>query len=302
MLPLARQVCFSRGLQRSAKALLPVEASTPSGVSAAGSVSNSSTVGVSDEVTSFFSKLPEKLILESNGMKPTTAENQLDTLKYYKLLTGNGFTLKQTNLIIQLLLSTLNEQFFDNYNSRFLRNMELENHSHLFNAAQSELRYSILNSREVALNEQNLQLMKVNRELNLCRDELNELIINFLKKDSRVDFNDHQSENTLLHRDISIRLKDGNNKIGTKIIGQIKFEIENLRWHTTRSGLFAVLILVFLIMSGVSISKRTTAENERPTQVVLHTIQPEERELEEPLLSDEQFVRNAIDISKDEST
>ncbi|AAS54772.1 AGR282Wp [Eremothecium gossypii ATCC 10895] len=247
----------------------------------------------SEDIPSFFNKLPEKLILESNGMKPTTAENQLDTLRYYKRLRAEGFSSQQTNYIIQLLLSVLNEQFFDHYNSRFLRNMELENQSHLFHAAESELRYSIQNSRESAINEQSLQLMKLNRELHVCRDELNELLINLLQKDSRVDFSDHKSENTLLQRDINIRLRDCNNRIGTKIIGQIKFDIENLRWQTTRSGLFAVLILVFFIMSGASISRRIAAEHDKPVEVVLHTVEPEERELDDLPLADEQLLKGA---------
>ncbi|SCU84092.1 LAMI_0C06194g1_1 [Lachancea mirantina] len=226
----------------------------------------------------FIDKLPEQLISEGNGLKSTRAEHQVDTLKYYDELLKSGFTPQQSKAIIQLLLESLNEEFFEQYNVKFLRNMELENQSHLFNAAETEVKFAIQNSRETALNEQNLKLLKLNRDLQSMHDDLNELIINLLKKDSRVDFNDHKTENTLQQRSISLDLKDCNNKIGTKIIGNVKSEIENLRWQTTRSGLFAVIILVFFIMSGVSISKRISVESEKPVEVILHTIEPEESE------------------------
>lgn len=227
-------------------------------------------------------KLPEQLISEGNGLKPTTAQNQMDTLRCYNALLQNGFTPQQSNIIVDLLVETLNEQFFSTYNDKFLRKMELDNQSHLFNAAETELKFAIQNSRETSLNEQNLQILKLDRDLHLLHDELNEQIINLLKKDSKVDFNDHKIENTLLHRNINLTLKDCNNKIGTRIIGGIKSDIENLRWQTTRSGLFAVLVLVFFIMSGVSISKRIAADNsDKPVEIVLHTVDSEEQDFED---------------------
>lgn len=271
---------YTRGFNQAPKILLQRTMKVRCGDSLTKSdVGISQKTESSDDIASFFNKLTETLTLDNNGTKPTSAENQLDTLRYYLLLTEKGFTSVQTNLIIQLMLSLINEQFFYGCNSKFLRNMELENQSYLFNAAESELRYFIQTSREVSLNEKNLQLMKLNRELNLYRDELNELIINLLKKDSRVDFNDHQCENTLLHRNIKIRLKECNNKIGTKIIGQMKFEVENLRWETTRNGLFTMLFLVFFIMSGVSISRHIW--NDKPIEVMSQTAGPEEIKLSE---------------------
>lgn len=237
--------------------------------------------------SNLINKFPEQLVSVGNGLKPTTAEQQIDTLKYYNMLVKSGFTPIQTNIILDLWIELLDEQFFSIYNDKFLRNMELENQWHLFNTAETELRYAIQTSRETSLNDRNLQVMKADRDIQSCNDELNELIINLLKKDSIVDFNDHKLENTLLHRHIKLRLKDCNNKIGTKIIGQTKSEIENLRWQTTRSGLFAVLVLVFFIMSGASISKRISVENEKPVEVILHTITPEEQDfIEENELSD----------------
>jgi len=92
--------------------------------------------------------------------------------------------------------------------------------------------------------------------------------------DTQVLINDQNSENTLMQKGIKMKIKDLDNKISTNINSDIKSDIESLRWQTTRSGLFAILVLVFSIIGGVSISKRMNKE-EQPTEIILHTVKPE---------------------------
>ena len=226
----------------------------------------------------FMNKLPEELISGSDDSKPTKAENQLDTLHYFNVLRNTGFTEEQSLLVVELLLEISNKEFFEKYNQLFLKSVELDNQAHLFNVAETELKYTIQNSRETQLNEQHIKLMRLSRDLESLNDELHEMIINYIEKDSKVDFHDHKMENTLLIRKIKLELADCTNKIGTKILGNTKSDIENLRWHTTKTGLLAVIILVFFIVSGVSISRRITADNEKPLKVILHTVDKEEND------------------------
>lgn len=225
-------------------------------------VQNKSGTGTSSD--NFMNKLPEQLISQGNGMKPTRAESQIDTLACYNRLREQGFTSQQTELIIDLLLETLNREFFSRYNVEFLQNMELENQSHLFHAAETELKYAIQTSRDTQLNDQHLQLLKLIRDLDSLQDEINEMIINLLQKDSKVDFNNQKIENTLLHRKINLQLNECTNKIATKLLGSARSDIERLRWQTTRSGLLAILVLVFLIMGGASFARKVNAPAEEP--------------------------------------
>lgn len=226
----------------------------------------------------FLKRMPEQLVSEGDGLKPTTAARQFDTLGLYHRLNGQGFTAEQSEAIVSLLLELLDELFYRNYNHIYLNDMELENQSHLFHAAESELKYAIQNSRDTQLNNQHLQLMKLIRDLEALHDEMNEMSINCLQKDSKVDFNNQKIENTLLQRQVKLELSDCVNKISTKILGRTRSDIENLRWQTTRSGLLAVLILVFFMVGGASISNRISAEKDKPMQVTLHTVDSEERE------------------------
>lgn len=239
-----------------------------------------------DDHDEFLNTLPEQLISQGNGLKPTRAENQIDTLQYYNKLISKGFTSEQSEMIVTLLLEILNEDFFNSYNDVFMKNMELENQSHLFHAAETELKYAIQNSRETQFNDQHLQSMKLFRDLDSLQDEINEMIINFLQKDSKVDFNNQKIENTLLHRQIELELTDCTNKIATKILGNTKSDIESLRWQTTRSGLLAILILVFFIMGGASFSKKGPITTSLPFQMSLNATAPEEYDSDSDKIND----------------
>lgn len=229
----------------------------------------------------FLEQMPERLVSEGDGLKPTTAANQFDTLALHERLKLQGYTPEQCDAIVTLLLELLDELFYKDYNRIYLNDMELENQSHLFHAAETELKYAIQNSRDTQLNNQHLQLVKLIRDLESLHDEMNEMTINFLQKDSKVDFHNQKIENTLLQRRVKMELSDCVNKISTQILSNTRSDIENLRWQTTRSGLLAVLLLVFFMVGGASISKKLSMENDKPVQVTLHTVDPEERDIDE---------------------
>ena len=116
-------------------------------------------------------RFSEDFITQGNGLKPTTSQNQLDTIKFYQMLRERGnFSDEQCKIIIALLLQLLNDQFYSCYNDLFLRDMELNKQSHLFSSLETELKFAIQNSRDTQLNEHHLQLLKLKRELNSIHD------------------------------------------------------------------------------------------------------------------------------------
>ncbi|CAL9732908.1 hypothetical protein MOUN0_O09032 [Monosporozyma unispora] len=201
--------------------------------------------------------LSEQLILETtlNLHKPTSAENQVDTMStYHQLLTK--FTPGQSKAIMATMLYLLNEQFYTTYNDKFLRDFEINKQDHLFNSLQSEIQYTITNTRDVEMNQHHLQLMRLKRDLDSIVDEINEMIIDQYEKNCKLDFHEHKNANTLLYKRINLNLNDCSNKITIQIISGIKSEIETLRWQTTRSGLLAVVILASSFLITVNISNK----------------------------------------------
>lgn len=191
-----------------------------------------------------------------NMHKPTTAENELDTMAINSELRDNGFSSKQSKAIMKVVMSVLNDEFYRDYNDKYLRDFEMDKQLHLFNSLQSEIKYIIGNSRDSQFNLHHLQIMRLKRDLNSDLDEINEDVIEILEKDRKLEFNNQKVDNTLLYRRINMSLRDCINKISINILAGIKLEIENLRWHTTRSGLVAIVILVFFILTGVNVSNK----------------------------------------------
>ncbi|CCF55928.1 hypothetical protein KAFR_0A04920 [Kazachstania africana CBS 2517] len=200
--------------------------------------------------------LSEQLILETHVSlnKPSRAENQLNTMEINDKLLSNGFTKDQSTQIITAMINLLNNEFYFKYNDLYLYDFEINKQLHLFNFLQSEIQYIIKNSREIQFNLQNLQIMKLQKDLNSNFNELNELVLKSLQKDSNIEFNNQKYENSSLYSKLNLDLNDCNNKITIKMLSGIKYDIENLRWHTTRSGLIAILFLVSLILTGVNVT------------------------------------------------
>ena len=64
----------------------------------------------------FLKQMPERLVSEGDGLKPTTAANQFDTLELHQRLNLQGYTPQQSEAIITLLLELLDEFFYRDYN------------------------------------------------------------------------------------------------------------------------------------------------------------------------------------------
>lgn len=208
----------------------------------------------------------------------TPIHNYIDTMRVFNELKKLGFTVEQSDVILQLIKENLSHQI-GHLQEDILDVNTFENEMYLFEAAQSEIRVEIKTSREADLrmmeNEKSILENLINEET----DDLNKDLI-LTRNDSQVLINDQISENTLLQRTIKRRIQDLNNRISTEINGDIKSDIEGLRWHTTSRGLMAVLVLVFAIMSGVSISKKRNREDS-PQEIILRTLEPEEDETTE---------------------
>lgn len=222
--------------------------------------------------------LSEQLIADTNlnTHKPTMAENEIDTMSITAQLTENGFSDTQSQSIVKVIMSILNDEFYSSYNDKYLRDFEIDKQLHLFNSLTSEIQFIIANSRDTQFNLHHLQITRLKRDLNLDLDNLNEDVIEILEKDRKLDFNNQKVDNTLLYRRINMSLRDCSNKISINILAGIKLDIENLRWHTTRSGLVAIVILVFFILTCVNVSNKKSNAEPELKEVTLKTVDPEE--------------------------
>lgn len=170
-------------------------------------------------------------------------EPYIDTYDVYKQLTRAGFTPAQSDEVINLLIVQVNSKLLK-LSTKYSQEYELENERYLFESAQQELNVDITRNRENHINDNINQINVLERDFGTIRDELNNHFIQ-MKNDIQVAINDQKSENTLMSKNIMLRIKETNHKITTDFTMAMRSEIESLRWHLSRWGLIAILVSVF---------------------------------------------------------
>lgn len=219
---------------------------------------------------------PEDIIRQGNLLPATTAKKQVDTMKLYdELMNTKEFSHLQAKTIVNLLVETLDEQFYSTYNYKYVRNMELDNFGYLYDNLSNDLKFELAQLSNNHLMKRNIQILKLQEDLANITEELNQSVITELQKGSKVDFTNHKIENTLLHKDINMRLKQLDYKINTHLFGRLQSQTEQLRWYTMKNGLLALLALVSMVIVGANFNKFINTEKPPPS-VVLKTVEKEE--------------------------
>ncbi|PSK37678.1 hypothetical protein C7M61_003385 [Candidozyma pseudohaemuli] len=170
-------------------------------------------------------------------------EPYIDTYDVYKQLTRAGFTPAQSDEVINLLIVQVNSKLLK-LSTKYSQEYELENERYLFESAQQELNVDVTRNRENHINDNINQINVLERDFGTIRDELNNHFIQ-MKNDIQVAINDQKSENTLMSKNIMLRIKETNHKITTDFTMAMRSEIESLRWHLSRWGLIAIMVSVF---------------------------------------------------------
>ncbi|GMM34863.1 Put7 protein [Saccharomycopsis crataegensis] len=187
------------------------------------------------------------------GSEAPFPTHYIDTLEVYKELVSAGFTDLQSRRIIQITEQNLVSNL-DCMIQKCAPKKDLENENYLFEAASSELSVEIKRSREQHLNKLRGGINILDRELNSVTDELNDLMIS-CKNECEVAINDHKSDNGLAQKQLNIKIREVENKINSRLISELKFSVENLRWSLTRRGIFCILSVAASVLLAVTGSK-----------------------------------------------
>ncbi|EGV61918.1 hypothetical protein CANTEDRAFT_115372 [Yamadazyma tenuis ATCC 10573] len=181
-------------------------------------------------------------------------EPYMDTYEVFKQLTDAGFTDKQSEEIISLLIVQLNSKLAK-LPTKYSQLYELENEKYLFESAQQELRVDVTRSREAQINASISLINGLERDFNIIQDELNNDVLQ-LKNNNQVTINDEKQENTLASKKMFLKIQEANHKITTELIGTMRSEIESLRWNLSRWGIISILVCVFSGCASFYIYKR----------------------------------------------
>lgn len=215
-------------------------------------------------------------------------EPYMDTYEVFKQLKSAGFTEKQSNEIINLLIVQLNSKL-SKLSTKYSQLFELENERYLFESAQQELRVDITRSRESHINELINLINILERDFRGISDELNNDFLQ-LKNNNEVTINDQKQENTLSSKKIMLKIQETNHKITTELNSEMRSEIESLRWHLSRWGVISILICIFSGCATFFIFKKNADKRERKDEFIPLVVY-------EPLEIDEDDYHHDIDES-----
>ncbi|GMG04020.1 hypothetical protein B5S33_g4869 [[Candida] boidinii] len=182
-----------------------------------------------------------------------SVEKFIDTFQIYQQLEKSGFNEIQSEIILNLILESLKNKIkWLEY--KYSPNVDLENESYLFEAAHSEILVEITHLRENSISELTNSYIYLRRLFNSLED-LSKNQNKFNSDLIKIEVKNFQHENNLHQKKLDIKNHDLNNKIISELMSGLKTDIESFRWHMTRSGIMAILLMAIAILGGWNISK-----------------------------------------------
>ncbi|WVN86831.1 uncharacterized protein L203_102004 [Cryptococcus depauperatus CBS 7841] len=155
---------------------------------------------------------------------------------------------------------------------------EMENTAYLFNAALSELRTELsVQTRNDGLT---LKTMSgaIRREIEQLEQKMKE-DIQTLKHDIEMDMNNRKAETRTEMKGFDIYIEEVNNKF-TISLGDLRTEIESVKWDATRRAISVIIIIVVATIGSMTyFMTDTTPSEEVTTQSVESKLAPIMRDM-----------------------
>ncbi|GME88256.1 unnamed protein product [[Candida] boidinii] len=192
--------------------------------------------------------------IDENSLQDSiSVEKFIDTFQIYQQLEKSGFNEIQSEIILNLILESLKNKIkWLEY--KYSPNIDLENESYLFEAAHSEILVEITHLRENSISELTNSYIYLRRLFNSLED-LSKNQNKFNSDLIKIEVKNFQHENNLHQKKLDLKNHDLNNKIISELMSGLKTDIESFRWHMTRSGIMAILLMAIAILGGWNISK-----------------------------------------------
>ncbi|RVD88176.1 uncharacterized protein DFL_002371 [Arthrobotrys flagrans] len=173
--------------------------------------------------------------------------HNFDTYAMVKQLENGGFTYGQSVVAMKAIRGLLSVNLDKAKESMVTKSMS-ENENYLFRAACSELKTETEFARRTALEKTRIDRAQIQRDYEQLEQKLNEDLMNLKDEVSSV-FNDRKLVTRQEQRAMEIKIQELNYKLTILLNGDMRSEIEALRWTTTRRGLIAIAIIAVLVVT-----------------------------------------------------
>ncbi|KAG9296106.1 hypothetical protein G9A89_011959 [Geosiphon pyriformis] len=192
-----------------------------------------------------------------------TTKHSFHTYELVRLLETRGLTRKQAVAVMKCMQAL----FLDSASiikAQMLSKSELENGTYHFKAALSELRTEIEILRKSDWSALRLETASIQRELEALNAKLKE-DSTALKHEIQMDFNTRKAEVRGDQKKLEIKIEEMNNKF-TIALGDIRTDIEAVKWETTKHGMIAIFgVGVFALFVMFIISEKNSRKTKETT-------------------------------------
>ncbi|KAK9446978.1 uncharacterized protein V1518DRAFT_422614 [Limtongia smithiae] len=176
--------------------------------------------------------------------------HNFDTYKMFCQLKAAGFTEEQAIVIMKCIRGSLSQGLV-RARETYLSSAEMQNEAYLFDAAGSELRTEVQNSRKGQLNLAHAEIAALQREYVNLKVRYEEQI-DVMKNEVKMDVDERKNASKIDSKTLQLQIQELNNRITISLSSGLRSEVEALRWQTTRRGLITIGIVAGLILTALS--------------------------------------------------
>ncbi|ORX50853.1 hypothetical protein DM01DRAFT_1337453 [Hesseltinella vesiculosa] len=186
----------------------------------------------------------EPTLPESDTYAFMIRKHHFDTYRLLRALENQGFSRQQAEVVMKGIKFKLRESTAQLRNELLLRS-DLENESYLFKAELSELRTEIQIMRRNDTQMLQTEASIITREVDALGQRLREDVA-VMKNDVTLDMNNRKNETQEEQKAIDMKIQEINNKF-TIQLGEVRTELEAVRWETIWKGMAGIAVAGFTI-------------------------------------------------------
>ncbi|EWC45132.1 hypothetical protein DRE_06271 [Drechslerella stenobrocha 248] len=198
--------------------------------------------------------------------------HNFDSYFMVKQLVAGGFTYGQSVGAMKAVRGLLAVNLEKAKDSMVTKSMS-ENENYLFQAACSELKTETGAARRATHEKIRTDCAHVQHDYEQLEQRLREDLMN-LKDEVTSLFNDRKITTREEQRAMEVKIQELNYKLTILLNGDMKREIEALRWTTTQRGLIAIAIIAVLV---VTLIRYTSVQSHATKKETLHEVKEEDK-------------------------
>lgn len=189
---------------------------------------------------------------------PPPYVHHFDTYTLTKRVEAGGFTPSQSIETMKIVRSLLAENLAIAQHG-LVSKSDVENETYLFQAACSELRTEIQNSRRTNDEKLRMQRTLLQHEVDILNQKLTQDLAS-LKDDLRGMFNDRKMDVRMEQRSMESAIQELNYKITVALNSDSKSEVEGVRWILTRRSVLAIVFMAVVVLSSLRLASYRSHE------------------------------------------